>query len=83
MRIRRFALGDVYRVTVIDSACVSVTGVPWLSRTCAVKLYVPIVVALPLMTPVVAFSVRPAGRAPDTTDHMYGARPPVAASVRE
>ena len=27
-----------YRVTVIDNPCVSVTGVPWLSRTCTVNV---------------------------------------------
>ena len=45
------------------------TGVP-LSATVAVKLYVPLVVGVPDMTPVAAAIVSPSGRAPAVTDHV-------------
>ena len=50
------------------------------SLTWTVKLLVPEVVGVPEIVPPVE-RVNPAGRVPDTTDHLYGGVPPVAASV--
>jgi hypothetical protein len=41
-----------------------------------VKLYVPALVGVPLMTPVDAFSERPAGNAPAVSAKVMGAVPP-------
>jgi hypothetical protein len=41
-----------------------------LSLTVAVKLYVPPVVGVPEMMPVVAARVSPAGRLPEVIDHV-------------
>ena len=46
-----------------------------------VKLKVPVVVGVPLMMPVEAFSDRPVGSAPVVIDQVYGARPLLAARV--
>ena len=46
-----------------------------------VKLYLPIVVGAPLITPVDAASDNPGGSAAPITDHVYGALPPVAVRV--
>jgi hypothetical protein len=53
------------------------------SLTWAVKLKVPAPVGVPLMTPLLAFSVKPTGREPLAIDQVYGMVPPVAASVAE
>jgi len=42
----------------------AVAAVPVESTTLAVKLYVPAVVGVPVMAPVLAFKFRPAGRFP-------------------
>ncbi len=42
------------------------------SVTRAVKLYVPLVVGVPEMTPVAALSVRPGGNEPEAIDQLYG-----------
>jgi hypothetical protein len=54
---------------------------PLASVTRTVKLLVPPVVGVPLITPVAVFNVSPAGRLPTVTAHVYGVLPPVAASV--
>ena len=41
-----------------------------MSATVAVKLYVPLVVGVPDMTPVAAAIVSPSGRAPAVMDHV-------------
>ena len=46
-----------------------------------VKEKEPTVVAVPVMRPLAASSLKPAGRAPAEIDHVYGARPPVAATA--
>ena len=46
-----------------------------------VKLKVPAAVGVPEMTPVVALSVSPFGRAPLETVKVYGAVPPTAETV--
>src|SRR6266849_5242030 len=51
------------------------------SLTCTLKLLVPATVGVPEMTPVLAASVRPAGRLPDAMDHTYEGLPPAAASL--
>ena len=51
------------------------------SFTCAVMVKVALAVGVPLSAPVAAFSVTPAGNAPEVIDHVYGVMPPVAASV--
>ena len=53
-----------------------------LSATRTVKLAVPVAVGVPLTTPALD-KVRPAGRLPTVTDHVYGGVPPVAARVCE
>jgi hypothetical protein len=52
------------------------------SVTFAVKLDVPAVVGVPVITPALD-SVNPAGKVPTLTDHVSGAVPPLAASVVE
>ena len=56
---------------------------PTLSVTRTIKLKVPSVVGVPLMTPVPAVRFNPAGIAPDTTVHANGVVPPVACRVCE
>ena len=52
----------------IERASVSVCTAP--SVTLAVNVETPAVVGVPLMTPVEGFSVRPAGSAPESSDHV-------------
>ena len=68
-------------VTTIESACVSVAEGTCASATCAVKLYVPAVLGVPVMAPEEPFRDSPFGRLPEATDHAYGVTPPVAARV--
>ena len=56
--------------TVIESAWVSVSGVPWSSVTSTVKLAVSAVVGVPVIAPVEELSDSPLGRAPEYTDHV-------------
>ena len=65
--------------TVMLNACMAVCPVESFAWT--VKLDVPAVVGVPLM--VLPFSDKPAGREPEVMDQIYGAVPPVAASVPE
>ena len=51
------------------------------SRTVTVNDDVPGATGVPVTAPVDASRPRPDGRAPDVTDHVYGAVPPVAPSV--
>jgi len=51
------------------------------SVTMTVKVDVPDVVGTPLICPVAAFKVRPVGKAPAVTLHVYGVVPPLACSV--
>ena len=51
-------------VTVMLSGAVAVAGGDWESLTRTVKLDVPAVVGVPEITPLVAFSVKPAGKLP-------------------
>ena len=53
------------------------------SVTMAVKLYVPVAVGVPEITPVAALSNRPGGKEPEAIDQLYGGVPPLAASVCE
>jgi hypothetical protein len=46
-----------------------------------VKAEVPEVVGTPLICPVAAFKVRPAGKTPTVTLQVYGGVPPLAWSV--
>lgn len=50
------------------------------SVTVAVKLEVPTVVGVPVMVPVLVFSVNPAGSAPKLMEKLYGVVPPMAFS---
>ena len=63
----------------MESACVAVA--PFVSCTCTVKFDVPAALGVPLIAPVDAFNVRPAGRVPTVTLHVSGVFPPVAVSV--
>jgi len=67
--------------TTMLSACVTL----WLalSTTITVKFDVAAVVGLPEITPVLAFSVNPAGSVPALTLHVSGVVPPVAPTVAE
>ena len=49
---------------IVQLAVVVPAAVPVESTTFAVKLNVPAVVGVPVMAPVLAFNVRPAGRLP-------------------
>jgi hypothetical protein len=49
--------------------------------TWTVKFDVPAAVGVPLITPVEAFRLNPAGRVPAETDQLYGVVPPVAVIV--
>ena len=64
---------------VIDNARVATA--PLLSVTCTVKLLVPAVVGVPLITPVALLRVNPAGSVPTVILHIYGVLPPLAISV--
>ncbi len=64
-------------IIVNDSVLVAVCGVLALSRTCTVKLKVPLAVGVPLKAPA-EFSSKPVGNAPVVIDQLYGKTPPVA-----
>jgi hypothetical protein len=64
----------------IDSAFVAVSAGAWLSVTRTVKLEVPAVVGVPLITPPEE-SDNPAGSEPLASDQLYGVTPPLAANV--
>ena len=51
------------------------------SCTVIVKLLVPEAVGVPVMAPLEAFRLRPAGRLPLVIDQVYGVLPPEAARV--
>src|SRR5271165_6242107 len=68
---------------VIDSAAVFDTAGTSESDTFTVKLALPAAVGVPLIAPVDAFSVNPAGRLPTDIAQLYGVVPPVAANVCE
>lgn len=53
-----------------------VADVPAESVTPTTKLYVPAMVAVPLITPVEEFIDKPVGNVPEDTDHVYGDTPP-------
>ena len=50
------------------------------SVTVPVKLKVPAVVGVPVMAPVLAFSVSPGGKKPELMENAYGVVPPLAAN---
>jgi hypothetical protein len=54
-----------------------------LSLTVAVNCDVPLADGVPEITPVVAASVRPAGKLPDEIDHVYAGVPPLACNAVE
>src|SRR5581483_8687820 len=69
--------------TCSEKTRVAGVGVGWAaSSAVTVKVDVPAVVGVPLITPA-GDSVSPAGRAPPLTDHVYGAVPEIAARVAE
>ena len=51
------------------------------SMISTVKLNVPAVVGVPVMAPVVAFSVKPGGRLPARIEKVYGGTPPVTTTA--
>ena len=53
------------------------------SVTCAVKLKVPALVGDPVIVPLVALNVRPAGSEPAVIDQWYGGVPPTAFKLAE
>lgn len=62
---------------VIDSLAVAVAAGELLSCAATVKLAMPALVGVPEIRPVLDM-LRPAGRLPDATDHVYPGVPPVA-----
>jgi hypothetical protein len=70
-----------YKVILIESAFVVVA--PILSVNLTVKLKRPSLVGVPEITPVAALRESPRGKAPADIDQVYGAQPPVTASVCE
>lgn len=67
--------------TVIDRACDAVAVL--LSVTCTVRVALPALDGVPLMTPVVAERVRPWGKAPCEIVQVTGVAPPDCVSVAE
>jgi hypothetical protein len=57
------------------NVCVADCGGLLLSVTRTVKFAVPTAVGVPLIAPVPALSVNPAGNAPALSDHAYGCVP--------
>jgi hypothetical protein len=56
-------------------------GLSELSVTVTVKVLCPDVVGTPVMSPVDASTLSPAGSDPEVTDQVYGAMPPLAETV--
>ena len=70
--------GLTVRAKAFDAVC----GVPAESCTWTVKFDVPAVVGVPVIAPVAAFKLRPAGSEPVITVQLtYGGVPPVAPNV--
>jgi hypothetical protein len=69
--------------TTIDKLVEAVTGTLSASVTCAVKLLTPGCVGVPVIAPVLASRVSPAGKLPLATDHVKGAIPFCSVSVCE
>ena len=67
--------------TLMLSDCCADNGVGAESVTCTVKFAVPEVVGCPEITPVLALSVKPAGKLPEATLHARLPVPPLAARV--
>ncbi len=61
--------------------CVAVVGVVAESLTDTVMLNDPATEGVPLIAPVLAFSVKPLGNDPPEIDHTYGVIPPLACNV--
>jgi hypothetical protein len=66
----RVRLTDLFWAGLLESVTVNVRAVA-----------LAVAVGVPLIAPVAAFKVRPAGRVPLVSDQAYGNVPPVAASV--
>ena len=60
-----------------------VTSCKAASLTLKVGLYVPDVVGVPDITPVLAFNWRPGAMLPEVSLHVYGGNPPDAVSATE
>ena len=73
--------GVTAAATVMPSDIVVVCGVEEESLTCTVKIVVPACVGVPLIWPVDAVRLSPAGNDPELIDHEYGAVPPVAVRI--
>ena len=71
-------IGGRGEVTVIDRAGGEGSVCPVASVTFAVNLNVPVAPAVPAMTPVERFKLRPVGRAPVMMDQAKGGVPPNA-----
>src|SRR4030067_826349 len=65
-----------YALTMIDKTLVAVALLS--SVTCTVKIDIPAVVGVPLISPVALLSVTPTGSVPTVTVHVYGVFPPDA-----
>jgi len=74
----------VAAATVMLYACVPLNGAPvpvLLSVALTVKLATPAAVAVPVIAPVLALRVRPAGNALTEIEYVYGAVPPLALTL--
>jgi hypothetical protein len=65
--------------TVMLSDLEAVSELASVTRT--LKLLVPVPVGVPEIAPELGASASPAGKVPDRIDQLYGAEPPLAASV--
>lgn len=65
----------------IDNVFDAVLAGEPLSVTVTVNEYVPAAVGVPDITPVVPFKLKPVGKLPEVTAHVYDGLPPVALNV--
>ena len=69
-------VAEMVRLSVTDLVC---TGLPESVTLKVNDVALAVAVGVPLIAPVVAFSVSPAGSVPLVKDQVYGVVPPVAA----
>jgi hypothetical protein len=69
-KIVNISLADLLPGGALESATWNVRGV-----------FATVCVGVPLIAPVAAFNIRPAGNVPLVSDHVYGGVPPVAAKT--
>ena len=70
--------GGIGEIVMVQAAVVVPAKVPVESTTWAVKLKGPAVVGVPVMAPVLVFSISTGGRTPTVMEKVYAGTPPVA-----